>query len=121
MLCLIQSLFFDIQQKLSHCSSEKNKIQQQHKTSLNEQKKNLINEVIEFIQKHTYETLKVENLKFKSSIAGETGMILNEDEVFKLMNSLEKIKSETIKNIIQLFYDKGLFDNFPNKDQVFEK
>ena len=25
------------------------------------------------------------------------------------------------KNIVQLLYDKGSFDNFPNKDQVFEK
>ena len=24
------------------------------------------------------------------------------------------------KEIIQLLYDKGLFDNYPNKDQVFE-
>ena len=23
--------------------------------------------------------------------------------------------------IIQLFYDKGLFDNYKNKDQIFEK
>ena len=30
--------------------------------------------------------------------------------------TLEKIKKE----IIQLLYDKGLFDSFPNKDQVFE-
>ena len=29
----------------------------------------------------------------------------------------EKIKKE----IIQLLYDKGLFDNYPNKDQIFEK
>ena len=28
----------------------------------------------------------------------------------------EKIKKE----IIQLLYNKGLFDSFPNKDQVFE-
>ena len=30
--------------------------------------------------------------------------------------SSEKIKKE----IIQLLYDKGLFDNYPNKDQVFQ-
>ena len=33
----------------------------------------------------------------------------------KLLNK-EQIKKE----IIQLLYDKGLFDKYPNKDQVFE-
>ena len=42
-------------------------------------------------------------------------------KLINLMNGLEKIKTETTKNVIQLLYNKGLFDNFPNKDQVFEK
>ena len=39
----------------------------------------------------------------------------------------EKMKNEILlasrikKEIIQLLYDKGLFDNYPNKDQVFEQ
>ena len=48
-------------------------------------------------------------------------MILNDSEIDKLLNSLQQIKTETIKNVIQLLYNKGLFDNFPNKDQVFEQ
>ena len=48
-------------------------------------------------------------------------MILNESEIYKIINGLEKVKTETIKNVIQLLYNKGLFDTFPNKDQVFEQ
>ena len=48
-------------------------------------------------------------------------MILNQSDIDKLLNSLESIETETIKNVIQLLYNKGLFDNFPNKDQVFEQ
>ena len=29
-------------------------------------------------------------------------------------------EEDIIKNIVQFLYDKGLFNNFPNKDQVFE-
>ena len=101
---------FDIQQQLSHIKNEINKIQEQYKTSLTNQRKDLLDEVIEFIQNHTYETLKVENLKFKSPIPGQTGMILNESEIYKIINGLEKVKTETIKNVIQLLYNKGLFD-----------
>ena len=106
---------FDIQEQLSQLKNEIKKIQEQYKTSLTNQRKEIINEVIEFINNHTYENLKVENLNFKN------GMILNAFEIDKLLNSLQLIKTETIKNVIQLFYDKGLFDNFPNKDQVFEQ
>ena len=48
-------------------------------------------------------------------------MILNASEIHNILNGLEQIKTETIKNVIQLLYNKGLFDNFPNKDQVFEQ
>ena len=48
-------------------------------------------------------------------------MILNEKEISKLFDSLEQNKINTTKDIIQLLYNKGLFDNFPNKDQAFEK
>ena len=106
---------FDIQQNITECSSQLQKIQEQHKTSLTNQRKEIINELTNFIQNHRYENLKVENLNFKN------GMILNAFEIDKLLNSLQHIKTETIKNVIQLLYNKGLFDNFPNKDQVFEQ
>ena len=61
--------------------------------------------------------LTVRNLKFVST-AGQAGMILNEDEIKNILNSLDQKKIIT-NNIIQLLYDKGLFDSFPNKDEVF--
>ena len=46
-------------------------------------------------------------------------MILNEDEIKKVLNSLDQNKITITNNIIQLLYDKGLFDSFPKKDQAF--
>ena len=33
---------------------------------------------------------------------------------------LEKSKKLAVKDVIQLFYNKGLFDSFEKKDQIFE-
>ena len=60
----------------------------------------------------------VRNLKFVGQV-GQAGMILNEDEINNILNSLDQNKT-TITNIIfQLLYDKGLIDSFLNNDQVF--
>ena len=64
--------------------------------------------------------LTTRNLKFKS-VPGQSGMILNEDEINKIINGLDQNKITITKDVIQLLYDKGLFDSFPNKDQAFEK
>ena len=53
------------------------------------------------------------------STAGQAGMISNEDEIKNILNGLDRNKITTTKNIIQLLYDKNLFDSFPNKDQAF--
>ena len=53
------------------------------------------------------------------STPGQAGMILNENEINKIFNSLDQNKITITNNIIQLLYDKGLFDSFPNKDQAF--
>ena len=34
---------------------------------------------------------------------------------------MEKCKKQTIKDVIQLLYNKGLFDSFENKDQIFNE
>ena len=60
----------------------------------------------------------VQNLKFMST-PGQAGMILNENERSNNLNSLDHNKITITNNIIQLLYDKGLFDSFPNKDQAF--
>ena len=46
-------------------------------------------------------------------------MILNENEINNILNSLDQNKITITNNIIQLLHDKSLFDSFPDKDQVF--
>ena len=53
------------------------------------------------------------------STPGQAGMILNEDEINNILNSLDQNKFTITNKIIQLIYDKGLFDSFPIKDQAF--
>ena len=36
------------------------------------------------------------------------------------ISELERCKSEAVKDTIQLLYNKGLFDSFENKDQIFD-
>ena len=38
-----------------------------------------------------------------------------------LISELEKSKKQTIKDVIQLLYNKGLFDSLENKDQIFNE
>ena len=37
-----------------------------------------------------------------------------------LISQLEKCKNQAVKDTIQLLYNKGLFDSFENKDQIFQ-
>ena len=37
-----------------------------------------------------------------------------------LISELEKCKNQAVKDTIQLLYNKGLFDSFENKDQIFQ-
>ena len=62
--------------------------------------------------------LTVQILKFMSTPC-QAGMILNENEVNNILISLDQNKITITNNTIQLLYDKGLFDSFPNKDQAF--
>ena len=62
--------------------------------------------------------LTVPNLKFVST-PGQAGMILNENELNNNLNNLDQNKIIISNNIVQLLYDKGLFDSFPKKDQTF--
>ena len=38
-----------------------------------------------------------------------------------MFSELEKCKSEAVKHTIQLLYNKGLFDSFEIKDQIFRE
>ena len=117
---LNSKLIKDIYSQFSDFSNTIKKLEQSIKKSLAEQKTTIINEVLNLIDRNSFEMLTTHNLKFKSA-PGEAGMILNEDEINKIINGLDQNKITITKDIIQLLYDKGLFDSFPNKDQVFEK
>ena len=88
------------------------------KKSFTELRNTLVNEVLNLIHNNSFEMLTVQNLKFMSS-PGQAGMILNENEIIKIFNSLDQNKITITNNIIQLLYDKGLFDSFPKEDHAF--
>ena len=111
-------LMNDIYSQFSDLSKTINKLEQNMKKSFAEQRTALVNEVLNLIHNNSFEMLTVRNLKFMSQV-GQAGMILNEDEINKIFNSLDQNKITITNNIIQLLYDKGLFDSFPNKGQAF--
>ena len=111
-------LINDIYSQFSDLSKTINKLEQSMKKSFAEQRTALVNEVLNLIHNNSFEKLTVCNLKFLSSV-GQAGMILNENEMNEIFNSLDQNKITITNNIIQLLYDKGLFESFPNKDQVF--
>ena len=115
-------LMNDIYSQFSDLSKTISKIEQSMEKSFAEQRTALrsfaVNEVLNLIHNNSFEMLTVRNLKFMSQV-GQAGMILNEDEINKIFNSLDQNKITITNNIIQLLYDKGLFDSFPNKDQAF--
>ena len=111
-------LMNDIYSQFSDLSKTINKLEQSMKKSFAEQRTALVNEVLNLIHNNSFEMLTVRNLKFLSSV-GQAGMILNENEIKNILNSLDQNKITITNNIIQLLYDKGLFDSFPNKDQAF--
>ena len=108
----------DICSQFSDLSKTINKLEQNMKKSFAEQRTALVNEVLNLVHNNSFEMLTVRNLKFMSQV-GQAGMILNENEINKIFNSLDQNKITITNNIIQLLYDKGLFDSFPNKDQAF--
>ena len=111
-------LMNDIYSQFSDLSKTINKLEQNMKKSFAEQRTALVKEVLNLIHNNSFEMLTVRNLKFMSQV-GQAGMILNEDEINNILNSLDQNKITITNNIIQLLYDKGLFDSFPNKDQAF--
>ena len=91
-------------------------LEQDYKNKLLDQRKEIISEALNFIKNHTHNLLKTNSLALKSDLGNE---ILNAEEVKKLKTTLSNCKQQTIKEVIQLLYDKGLFNSFENKDQVW--
>ena len=111
-------LITDNYSQFSDLSKTINKLEQNLKKSFAEQRTALVNEVLNLIHNNSFEMLTVRNLKFMSTPA-RAGMISNENEINNILNSLDQNKITITNNIIQLLYNKGLFDSFPNKDQAF--
>ena len=76
-----------------------------------------------------YLELDVKNklLEKKKEIISEAVKQANEQQVIlrnhferNIFVELEKCKNQAVKDTIQLLYNKGLFDSFENKDQIFQ-
>ena len=72
--------------------------------------------------------IKNKLLEKKKEIISEAVKQVNEQQVVlrnhferNIFVELEKCKKQTIKDVIQLLYNKGLFDSFENKDQIFNE
>ena len=111
-------LFNDLYSQFSDLSKTINTLEQNLKKSFAEQRTALVNEVLNLIHNNSFEMLTVRNSKFMST-PGQAGMILNENEINNILDSLDQNKITITNNIIQLLYNKCLFDSFPNKDQAF--
>ena len=85
-------------------------------------------EVIKINLKYLEQDLKNKLLEKKKELISEAVKQANEEQVIlrnhferNIFVELEKCKKQTIKDVIQLLYNKGLFDSFENKDQIFNE
>ena len=90
-----------------------------------------INKSIEDIKinlKYLEQDVKNKCLEKKKEIILDAAKLVEEQQTIlrnhferNLISELEKCKNQTIKDVIQLLYNKGLFDSFENKDQIFNE
>ena len=90
-----------------------------------------INKSIEDIKinlKYLEQDVKNNFLEKKKEIILDAAKLVEEQQTIlrnhferNLISELEKCKNQTIKVVIQLLYNKGLFDSFENKDQIFNE
>ena len=76
-------------------------LEQDHKNKLSEQRKEIITEAVRIIE----DKQRTDGRDFQKS----------------LTQQLDKCKQKAVRETIQTLYDKGLFDSYENKDQIFEK
>ena len=66
-------------------------------------------------------TNEIKNISLQlESIKNELINLEEKNQTSRMKNEI-LLASQIKKEIIQLLYDKGLFDNYKNKDQIFEK
>ena len=90
-----------------------------------------INKSIEDIKinlKYLEQDIKNKFLKKKKEIILDAAELVEEQQTIlrnhferNLILELEKCKNQAVKDTIQLLYNKGLFDSFENKDQIFNE
>ena len=90
-----------------------------------------INKSIEDIKinlKYLEQDIKNKFLEKKKEIILDAAKLVEEQQTIlrnhferNLISELEKCKNQTVKDTIQLLYNKGLFDSFENKDQIFNE
>ena len=64
---------------------------------------------------------KKETILDAAKLVEEQQTILRNHFERNLISELEKSKNQAVKDTIQLLYNKGLFDSFENKDQIFNE
>ena len=90
-----------------------------------------INKSIEDLKinlKYLEQDVKNKFLEKKKEIILDAANLVEEQQTIlrnhferNLFSELEKCKNQAVKDTIQLLYNKGLFDSFENKDQIFNE
>ena len=90
-----------------------------------------INKSIEDIKiniKYLEQDIKNKFLEKKKEIILDASKLVEEQQTIlrnhferNLISELEKCKNQAVKDTIQLLYNKGLFNSFENKDQIFNE
>ena len=78
--------------------------------------------------KYLEQDVKNKFLEKKKEIILDAAKLVEEQQTIlrnhlerNLISELEKCKNQAVKETIQLLYNKGLFDSFENKDQIFDE
>ena len=78
--------------------------------------------------KYLEQDVKNKFLEKKKEIILDAAKLVEEQQTIlrnhferNLISEMEKYKNQAVKNTIQLLYNKGLFDSFENKDQIFNE
>ena len=78
--------------------------------------------------KYLEQDVKNKFLEKKKEIILDAAKLVEEQQTIlrnhferNLISELEKCKNQAVKDVIQLLYNKGLFDSFENKDQIFNE
>ena len=89
-----------------------------------------INKSIEDIKinlKYLEQDVKNKFLETKEIILDAAKLVEEQQTILRnhfernLFSEMEKCKNQAVKDTIQLLYNKGLFDSFENKDQIFNE